>query len=185
MRISALDRKLFRDLWEMKGQALAIAAVVASGVTMYVTYLSNFDSLRNTQSAYYDRFRFADVFARCKRAPLRVAERISAIPGVARADLRVVVDVTLDVAGFDEPATGRLISTPDVGRPRLNNVFLRSGRWIEPGRPDEVIASEAFANAHGLEPGDRVAALINGRRRELRIVGARALAGVRVHHPTG
>ena len=72
MRISALDRKLFRDLGEMKGQALAIAAVVASGVTMYVTYLSNVDSLRNPQSAYYERFRFGDVFAQCKRAPLRL-----------------------------------------------------------------------------------------------------------------
>ncbi len=171
MRIAALDRKLFRDLWEMKGQALAIAAVVASGVTMYVMYLSNFDSLRRTQDAYYERFRFADVFAQCKRAPLRLGQRIAAIPGVARADLRVVADVTLDVAGFEEPATGRLISIPDEGRPRLNDVFLRSGRWIEHGRPDEVIASEVFAGAHGLEPGDRIAALINGRRRELRIVG--------------
>jgi putative ABC transport system permease protein len=169
--MAALDRKLFRDLWEMKGQALAIAAVVASGVTMYVTYLSNFESLRRTQTAYYERFRFGDVFARCKRAPLRLGERIGEIPGVARADLRVVADVTLDVAGYEEPATGRLISVPAVGRPALNDVYLRSGRWIEPGRPDEVIASEAFALAHGLGPGDTVAALINGHRRELQIVG--------------
>jgi putative ABC transport system permease protein len=171
MKIPALDRKLLRDLWEMKGQALAIAAVVAAGVTMYVTYLSNFDSLRRTQNAYYERFRFADVFAQCKRAPLRLGERIEAIPGVARADLRVVADVTLDVRGFDEPATGRLISVPAEGRPRLNDVFLARGRWIEPGRPDEVIANEVFADAHGLVPGDTVAALINGHRRELRIVG--------------
>ncbi len=46
--ISTLDRKLLRDLWEMKGQALAIVAVVAAGVTMFVTYLSNFSSLRNS-----------------------------------------------------------------------------------------------------------------------------------------
>jgi len=171
MNIPALDRKLFRDLWEMKGQALAIAAVVAAGVAMYVTYLSNFDSLRRTQSAYYERFRFADVFARCKRAPLRLGDRIEAIPGVARADLRVVADVTLDVPAFDDPATGRLISVPAEGRPRLNDVFLRRGRWIEPGRADEVVANEVFADAHGLVPGDSVAALINGHRRELRIVG--------------
>ena len=177
MKIPALDRKLFRDLWEMKGQALAIAAVVASGVTMYVTYLSNFDSLRRTQSAYYERFRFADVFAQCKRAPLRLGERIEAIPGVARTDLRVVADVTLDVPGFDEPATGRLISVPAEGRPRLNDVFLARGRWIEAGRSDEVIANEVFADAHGLVPGDSVAALINGRRRELRIVGLTDLRG--------
>ncbi len=52
VRVSALNRKLLRDLWEMKGQALAIAAVIAAGVTMFVTYLSNFDSLERTLQNY-------------------------------------------------------------------------------------------------------------------------------------
>ena len=59
MALSALNRKLLRDLLEMKGQALAIAMVVAAGVAMFVMYLSNFDSLRRTQQAYYERQRFA------------------------------------------------------------------------------------------------------------------------------
>ncbi len=171
LRLPALDRKLLRDLWQMKGQGLAIAMVVASGVTMYVMYLSNFDSLQRTRRAYYDHQRFADVFASAKRAPLRLEERIAAVPGVAVVDLRVVADVTLDVPGMEEPATGRLISAPATGRPRLNDLFLRRGRWIEPGRDDEVLVSEAFAEAHGLGPGDHVSAIINGRKRALTIVG--------------
>lgn len=169
--ISALDRKLVRDLWEMKGQALAIAAVIAAGVTMFVTYLSNFDSLERTLQAYYERQRFADVFASAVRAPLRLADRIAEIPGVSVVDTRVVADVTLDVPGMTEPATGRLISIPGRERPLLNDVSLRSGNWPDPSRPDEVLASEAFAEAHGFVPGDRVAAVINGRRRWLTIVG--------------
>ena len=35
-----LDRKLLRDLWAMKGQASAIAAVMAAGVTMFVALAS-------------------------------------------------------------------------------------------------------------------------------------------------
>jgi putative ABC transport system permease protein len=171
MRISALDRKLLRDLWEMKGQALAIGLVVAAGVAMFVTYHSNFDSLRRTQSAYYERFSFADVFASLKRAPNRLEQRIAEIPGVARAATREVADVTLDVAGFGEPVRGRLVSIPAQQQPALNGLFLRKGRWIEAGRQDEVLASEAFANAHGLEPGATLAAIINGRRRQLHIVG--------------
>ena len=66
----------------MKGQALAIAMVVASGVAIFVMYLSNFDSLRRTQRAYYERQRFADVFATLERAPLALSPRIAAIPGV-------------------------------------------------------------------------------------------------------
>ncbi len=169
--IPILDRKLLRDLWEMKGQAFAIAAVVAAGVTMFVTYLSNFDSLRRTRAEYYDSARFADVFASLKRAPDSLREQIAAIPGVERAVTRVVADVTLDVPGMAEPATGRLIALPERGRPLLNDVFLRRGRWIDPDRPDEVLASEMFCEANGFVPGDTVAALINGRRRTLTIVG--------------
>jgi putative ABC transport system permease protein len=171
MRVSALDRKLVRDLWGMKGQALAIALVVAAGVAMFVTYLSNFDSLQRTLDAYYDRQRFADVFVSLRRAPRRLEERLAALPGVSAVETRVVADVTLDVRGLEEPATGRLISVPAVGRPRLNDVYLKRGRWIEPGRDDEAVLSEPFADANGLGPGDSLAALINGRRRALRVVG--------------
>ena len=170
-RIPILDRKLLRDLWEMKGQAFAIASVIAAGVTMFVTYLSNFDSLERTRQVYYDRARFADVFAALKRAPASLQPRIAAIPGVEVVATRVVADVTLDVPGMAEPAAGRLISLPERGRPPLNDVYLRRGRWVDAGRPDEVLASEMFCEAHGFGPGDRVAAIINGRRRWLTIVG--------------
>ncbi len=167
----ALDRKLLRDLWHSRGQALAIALVVGSGVAMFVLMLSTFASLGLTKDRYYDRYRFADVFAGLKRAPLPLADDIAAIPGVARAQTRVVVDVTLDIEGEAVPISGRLISVPDGGRPVLNDLVLRAGRWIEPYRDDEVMASEAFADANHLGVGDTLAAVINGRRRELRIVG--------------
>jgi putative ABC transport system permease protein len=171
MRVSALNRKLLRDLIGMKGQALAIAMVVAAGVSMYVMYLSNFASLQATRSTYYDRQRFADVFASLKRAPLRVAAEIADLPGVSAMETRVVANVTLDLEQLDEPASGRLISIPPDRRPGVNDLFVRRGRWIEPGRPDEVLASEGFVIAHGLNPGDTVPAVINGRLRRLTIVG--------------
>jgi len=68
-RLSMLDRKLLRDLWEMKGQSLAIAAVIASGVTMFVAMLSNFDSLWRMRADFYERARFADVFAGSSARP--------------------------------------------------------------------------------------------------------------------
>ncbi len=169
--LSALDRKLVRDLWAMRSQAAAIGAVMAAGVVMFVTYLSNFDSLERTVATYYERQRFADVFAMLKRAPLGVETDLRSIAGVSVLDTRVVADVTIDVPGLDEPATGRLISVPSRGRPQLNDVFLRAGRWPEGGRADEVLASEVFTEANGMSPGDAITAIINGRRRRLTIVG--------------
>ncbi|HVH26138.1 MAG TPA: FtsX-like permease family protein [Vicinamibacterales bacterium] len=169
--LSALNRKLLRDLLEMKGQAFAIAMVVAAGVAMFVMYLSNFDSLRRTQSAYYERQRFADIFASLKRAPLSLRDRIAQIPGVTAVDARVVASVTLNVPGLDEPASALLISVEAERRPPVNDLFLRRGQWIDANRPDEVLASEGFMTANRLQLGDQVGAVINGRLRRLTVVG--------------
>lgn len=168
---SALDRKLVRDLWQMRGQAIAICLVIACGVATFVMSLSTYASLQQTQQTYYDHYRFADVFAHVKRAPESLAERIADIPGVAQVQIRVVEHATLDVPGFAEPAVGRLISIRERRTPALNDLYLRSGRNIEPGREGEVLVSEGFALAHGMEPGDSLHAVINGRLRRLRIVG--------------
>lgn len=169
--LSAINRKLLRDLWRIKGQALAIAGVIGSGVCMFIMYRSTFDSLGITLASYYEEQRFAEVFASAKRAPESLAPRIAAIPGVAQAETRVVAGVTLDMPDMEEPAMGRLVSVPADGRPLLNDVFLRKGRWIAPNRPDEVIVSESFTQRNGLEHGDTLTAVLNGRRRQLRIVG--------------
>ena len=167
----ALNRKLLRDLWQIKGQAFAIAMVMAAGLAMFVMYLSTFDSLRLTLERYYQDQRFAHVFAAVKRAPRSLEPRIADLPGVAQAATRVVADVTIDVAGLTEPAVGRLVSIPERGAITLNALFLRRGRLPEPGSDDEAVVSEAFALAHRLGPGSRVGAVINGRRRDLAIVG--------------
>ena len=171
MKISSLNWKLFRDLLAMKGQAFAIAMVVAAGVAVYVMYMATFSSLQRTEQAYYQQQRFADVFASLKRAPNRVAAELAAIPDVSVVETRVVSTVTLDLQTIDEPASARLVSIPVNRRPLINDLFLRRGRWIEPGRPDEVIASEGFVIANKLNPGDQIPAVINGRLRKLTIVG--------------
>lgn len=167
----ALDRKLLRDLWHMKGQALAIALVIMGGVATFVMMLSTLDSLRYTRESYYRDYRFADVFVSLKRAPESLGARIAEIPGVDTVETRVVAPVSLDIAGFPEPVTGRLISIPESGGQHLNRLHLRQGRLVEPGREDEVVVSETFAQAHGFGLGSKLQMTINGRRKALTIVG--------------
>ncbi|HYL36276.1 MAG TPA: FtsX-like permease family protein [Bryobacteraceae bacterium] len=169
--MSALHRKLVRDLVHMRGQMIAVTLVLACGLATYVTMRSAFQSLVVAQSGYYSAYRFADVFTHVKRAPESLSAAISAIPGVAAVQTRVVMDVTLDVPGLDEPATGRLISIPERRVPILNDLFLRQGRYIEPGQRGEVLISEAFASANRLAAGDSIDAVMNGKWERLRIVG--------------
>ncbi|MGE5285198.1 MAG: ABC transporter permease [Actinomycetota bacterium] len=169
--MKTLRRKLLRDLWGMKGQALAIAMVIVSGVATYVISVSTLDSLRGTRAAFYRDYRFAELFVSLKRAPESAADPVRAIPGVDRVETRVTAWATLDVPGFTDPIRGLLLSVPDTGQPALNALHLREGRTVAPARDDEIIAGESFAQAHRLRPGDRIGAVIHGRRKVLRVVG--------------
>lgn len=167
----ALDRKLLRDLWDMRGMVLAIALVLTGGVATFVMSLSTYDSLTLTQASYYRENRFAQVFASLKRAPENVAGRIRALPGVDKVETRVVAAANIDIPDFPDPVIGTLVSVPDDGKPVLNVPYLRSGRMVQAGHDEEVLVSETFANAHGFRPGDRLAVIVNGRRKQLAIVG--------------
>jgi len=166
-----LDIKLLRDLKRVWSQALAIALVIGCGVATLVGFMGTSTSLEATRDAYYDRYRFADVFAPVKRAPERVKDRVEALPGVAAVETRIIKEVILDLDGLDAPATARLVSLPETGEPRLNAVYLKRGRLLDGARDNEVLVDVAFAEAHGFKPGDQFEAILNGRKRALTVVG--------------
>ncbi len=167
----ALDIKLRRDIRRLWAQLLAIALVIASGIALMVMSLGTYNSLRTTAAAYYERYRFADVFASLERAPDRLRDRIADIRGVQSVETRVTASVTVGVSGVNEPVVGRIVSVPDHGPPLLNALAVRSGRMVRPGRQDEVVIAEPFADAHNLRAGDRIDAVLNGTKRKLTIVG--------------
>jgi putative ABC transport system permease protein len=170
--MSLLDRKLFRDLRALKSQALAVALVMACGLTMMIMTRSLILSLENTRDNYYREYRFAQVFAKLKRAPHSVAEQLTAIPGVAAVQTGIALQVTLDLPGMIEPATGLILSLPERGELNLNRLHLRSGRILTGrGLPGEILAGEAFAEANNLKPGDEISAVLYGRRQTFRIAG--------------
>ena len=169
--ISALNRKLLRDLWNIKGQLVAIVFVMASGIMSFVLSFGVLDSLEIGRDVYYDRFEIADVWASAKRVPQDVDEQIREINGVAQVETRVSFGGTIQIEEMEEPASGRIISMPDNREPNLNKLYLVKGRFLRPDEEDAVLASEAFVNAHEFTLGDTVDMVINGKKRTLKIVG--------------
>lgn len=169
--MQAIHRKALRDLWLMRGQALAIALVIASGIAMLVMSQSTLESLRDTRALLYQQYRFSDVWAQVKRAPEHVAERVATLPGVAEVEMRVITSGKLQVPRFGEPAEALVLSLPDSGEPLQNRLYLRAGRMLAPFAHGEVLISDAFAQAHGLKPGDRLRATVYGRSQWFTIVG--------------
>lgn len=171
--MKALDRKLLRDLRLMWSQVLTISLVVASGVAGFITSYSAYDALAWSRDVYYADSRFADVFATLKRAPLSLEKQLEAIPGAAHVETSLTQVVPVDIPNVADPVIGRLIGLNLQSPQRLNKVFVRSGRMVVPQHNGavEVLVSEGFAVARQLKPGDRLSALINGKREDLLIVG--------------
>lgn len=167
--MSALHRKLLRGFLQLRGQVLAIALVMVGGIGTMVMALGNYNALSRTRALFYAEYGFADVFAQAKRAPLPLVDTVRALPGVRTVEGRVVGFAPLELAEFSDPINAELISLPAVGHGGLNRLYLRSGRL--PNQADETVVGEAFAEAHGLHEGDRLVAILNGRRQELKISG--------------
>lgn len=166
-----LDRKLVRDLKRLAAQATAIALVMAAGIATLILAVGAHASLEDTRTAFYERYRFAHVFATATRAPKGLMAQILAIPGVAGAEPRIEKSALLDIEGMAEPGSASVISLPDHRALTVNRLVLRAGRMPEFGRPDEVVISEPFAEAHGFTPGARFGAILEGRKRTLTAVG--------------
>lgn len=171
LRLSTLNRKLLRDLWKSKGQAVAVAAVILCGIGDFVTISSAYRNLKLTRDTYYREYRFADFWIPLERAPKSAVYRVEAIPGVNRARGRIVKDVNVDIAGSDDPKTGRLISMPDDPQPVLNDICMVSGRYFSGDALDEVILSDRFAKANHVKTGGIIRATINNRKETLRVIG--------------
>ena len=161
MRIATLDRKLLRDLKRLKAQAIAVSAVLACGVALFVMATGMYGSMERSRDHYYDSARMADVAVSVVRAPDPVANDLAELPGVNALEPRVAGIGLIDLAGKSDPVSARLVSLPADRHPRVNDVLLRAGRWPDPTRDNEVLINEAFAEANYLAPGAQLRALIS------------------------
>ena len=185
MALTSINQKLLRDFWQLRGQAVAIALVIASGIATLVMSLSALDSLSFSQQRFYQESRFATIFANVTRAPTNLEDRLRLLPGVAQLETRVVAPVRLKMGQSDQPIGGKIISLPDSGRPLLNDLFIFKGRTVKAEHNNEVVINNAFAEAHNLQPGDSLKAIINGRINTLAIVGTATSPEYVIHMPPG
>lgn len=173
--LSALDRKLWRNLKAMSGQVLAIALVIAGGVSLFLVMSGMNESFGETRRAYYERYAFADIWAPVVRAPESLVDDVRHIPGVQGVESRVRSIALLDMPGLAEPATGEVLSLPDGRIPGVNRIYLTQGRMPDAGGDNEAVVLDSFARAHDLQIGESIFATLHGRRVEFQVVG-RALS---------
>jgi len=169
--VSVLDRKLRRELRASAGLLTAITAIIAVGVACYVAMGSAYYNLNEAKRRYYRQCRMADFSIDLKKVPTAALADVARLPEVRESRPRIQFFVTVDLDTVPGPLNGQVLSLPDHRGPIVNDIVLRQGDYFTDGRQNEVIVNEAFAQRHGLEPGQWIRLILNNRHQELFIVG--------------
>ena len=165
--------KTWRDMLAHKGQFAALILLVALGITTYVAFLGGYRNLNVSADMAYSRLRFADFTVSVVGAPHAAVHKIEALPGVAAAEGRLVVDTGMD----PEPGvqgTVRLVGMPPDRRPAVNDLLVTSGRYLEPTDLNAGVLHTKFAEDTGREPRSVLRIRVGGATREMRVVGTAA-----------
>ncbi len=160
-----LARKLGRELRQQKGQTLAVIAVTALGVLLYVASAGGYLDLRDSYADTRARLALADLHVDVPRIAASEVRDVARIDGVTRAEARVITALPVRIGEHESRVELRVLSTPRA----LDRVLLLSGRL--PDGPGEVLLEKHLAQYHHLEAGDRVSIDAPGTARTLRVSG--------------
>lgn len=162
--------KTWRDMLARKGQFAALVLLVALGIATYGGFIEAYRNLSASGERAYRELRFEDFSVTVLSAPASAADRVRAIPGVAAAEGRLVVDVGLDVAP-GEQGTVRVIGLPERRTPTVDAVLVESGESPAPGKQTEGLLHRQFAQELGITPGDVLGVRVGDVVHSVRISG--------------
>jgi len=180
--MSALNHKLWRTISRTKGQFIAVVAVVAIGVAVYIGMTTAYYNLNASKEKFYRDQNFADYYFQVVKAPQQVTKQIETIPGVAGVTGRIQKDVAL-VNDFSKRATARLTSYTMPVKYEINSLQLLKGRFFAdetmaalPGESSrtgdiEILVDPQYAEGNQLNFGDTVNIVAEGKTIPLTVVG--------------
>ncbi|MDQ2085540.1 ABC transporter permease [Herbivorax sp. ANBcel31] len=164
-----LDLRLFRLIKSSKGQFISILTVITLALAIYISSSMTAINLEDSVEGYYRETNLADLTVMAINIPDEALIDIGNIDGVKEVQGRIVEDFPLLVEDGDERVNVRIISMPSQYN-RINKLYMQSGREIE-GKSKEAIVIQQFANARGIELGDKITPLIYGVPHQLEVVG--------------
>ena len=161
-------------MWRSRALFISVIALLALGVGIFVTMYSAFLNVKSSEAFAYEELKFADAFyIVAPPIPVRAADAIRDIEGVAVSDGRYVADIAIrQPDDRDETVAARVISIPDDETPDINRVIVRDGEFLDAADGRQALVDRLFTGYYGLEPGDSVSLVYRGKDRDFEISGA-------------
>jgi len=164
-----LNKKLVREIFLSKGQWLAVIIIVAIGLIAFNSSYVSFQNLNNSKNFYYENQGFADLWFNIDKAPSNITSSISEIEGVKFASGRTSIDVSLKFSGNDERVYGRIHSY-EMDEQVINKVHILKGHMPK-NKYSEVLLEKQFAEIRGIDVGDKISPIYNGKKHTFEVAG--------------
>ena len=159
MILKTLDRLLIRTVGATRSQFAAAALTLLVGLMIFVGMRTTYYNMETALSEYYRQYGFAHLFADMNPSPETIARDVASLPGVSRAEGRVVFDTRVETSPGLR-ATVRVVSYPEDHR--INNLHIISGSLPDPEGGMGLALLKQYADTNGLEPGDPLTLFIQG-----------------------
>lgn len=164
-----------RDLRASLAQTIALVVIVALGVMSLTTLVGAYRDLGTSYNRTYNELSFADVTFSLQGAPAEAVRQVEVVDGVDSVTGRLVVDTGMILPGAagapDKQMRVRLIGIPADAHPRVDDVLVLDGGYLDPNQPGSLLVESHFADLFGHGPGDTVSPIINGRPVDFKAAG--------------
>ena len=160
--------KSMRSIWRNKKSYFSGIFVLVIGLGMFIGMFSGYLVYMESVRLYHIETNFADVFASVRIMPNDSVDRLTRIDGVAESQGILKNAASARLYGVDD-LLGVLLVGVDENRPMLINQFAYTGEPIRTN--NDILLSSDFFEIHGLNIGDTIRVLINGRFENFTIRG--------------
>ncbi|MCL1844770.1 MAG: ABC transporter permease [Defluviitaleaceae bacterium] len=164
-----LLKKVYRSMWKNKRAYIACMFLISVGIMMRTAVGAASDGLERAKLNFYDEYRLAHVYASVGAISVGDAERLRDLPGIADVTARTKMEVRAELEDNDEIITLRVISFDPSEDMRLNN-FQMTG--LTPALPSDIAVNYMFMATNGLETGDIVTIIVQGRIFNFELTGS-------------
>lgn len=168
--VKLLLQKMLRDMRKSIAAYGICLLIVAIGFCGYCLMSVAEDHLIASRDLLYERSSFADGFAEVQEAPAAITDKIKKIPGITDANARIIKEVRIKEENQEQGNTTARLKLISYEKGGSDVPMLFQG--MDAGDGDlQMVAGNAFLEARGYSPGQKIRVMVSGKETEFEITG--------------
>jgi putative ABC transport system permease protein len=168
--MSALNRKLLRDIAAGKGRFFAVAFLVFLGLALFMATWLGYRSLDHSYKTVSAKLDYNDFIIKVASAPDGITSDLQSLDGVQSVTSRLALESGCYMPGAKNVVC-RLIGMPTGGQPAVNKVLVESGRYFRPGDDAACLVEAHLSDFYKVRAGAEVLVSTPEGTQQLVVVG--------------